>query len=44
MGGDDYGDLVTIDIADAGRLSLIYMTDLEGNVVELQKWHNDSDA
>ena len=44
LGGDDYGDLVTIDIAGAGRLSLIYMTDLEGNVVELQKWHNDSDA
>ena len=40
LGGDDYGDLVTIDIAGAGKLSLINMTDPEGNVVELQKWHN----
>ena len=39
-----YGDLVTIDIASAGRLTLIYMTDPEGNVVELQKWHADSDS
>ena len=44
LGGDDYGDLVTIDIAGAGRLTLIYMTDPEGNIVELQKWHGDSDA
>ena len=44
LGGDDYGDLVTIDIAEAGRLTLIYMTDPEGNIVELQKWHGDSDA
>ena len=39
LGGEDYGDLVTIDIAEAGKLSLIYMTDPEGNIVELQKWH-----
>ena len=41
FGGDDYGELVTIDIADAGKLTLIYMTDPEGNIVELQKWHHD---
>ena len=40
FGGEDYGNLVTIDISGAGKLSLIYMTDPEGNIVELQKWHN----
>jgi catechol-2,3-dioxygenase len=30
---------VTIDIKGAGRLTLIYMTDPEGNIIELQKWH-----
>ena len=40
LGGDDYGDMVTIDISGAGKLSLIYMTDPEGNIVELQNWHN----
>ena len=39
LGGDDYGELVTIDIAGAGLLTLIYMSDPEGNVVELQKWN-----
>ena len=41
MGGDDYGELVTIDIPNAGRLTLLYMIDPEENIVELQKWHND---
>ncbi len=39
LGGRDLGQLVTIDIAGAGKLSLIYMTDPEGNIVELQHWH-----
>jgi len=38
LGGADYGDLVTIDIAGAGLLTLLYMTDPEDNIVELQKW------
>ena len=37
LGGCDYGDKVTINIAGAGKLTLIYMTDPEGNIVELQK-------
>jgi len=41
LGGDDYGELVTIDIPNAGRLTLLYMTDPEENIVELQKWHKD---
>jgi predicted enzyme related to lactoylglutathione lyase len=38
-GGRDVGELVTIDIPGAGRLTLIYMTDPEGNIIELQRWH-----
>ena len=38
-GGRDYGQLVTLDIPGAGRLTLIYMCDPEGNIIELQKWH-----
>jgi predicted enzyme related to lactoylglutathione lyase len=39
-GGSDYGRLVTIDIPGAGKLTLIYMRDPEGNILELQKWHS----
>ncbi|MBI5773023.1 MAG: VOC family protein [Verrucomicrobia bacterium] len=38
-GGRDVGQLVTLDIPGAGRLTLIYMADPEGNIIELQKWH-----
>jgi catechol 2,3-dioxygenase-like lactoylglutathione lyase family enzyme len=38
-GGNDIGKLVTLDIPGAGKLTLIYMTDPEGNIVELQRWH-----
>ena len=38
-GGCDLGQIVTIDIPGAGRLTLIYMRDPEGNIVELQRWH-----
>lgn len=37
-GGRDLGKLVTLNIAGAGQLTLIYMTDPEGNIIELQKW------
>ena len=36
------GDLVTLDIPGAGRLTLVYMTDPEGNIIELQRWHGSS--
>lgn len=39
LGGEDYGELVTLDIVGAGKLTLIYMSDPEGNIVELQKWN-----
>ena len=38
-GGRDYGEAVTLDIPGAGQLSLIYMCDPEGNILELQRWH-----
>jgi catechol 2,3-dioxygenase-like lactoylglutathione lyase family enzyme len=38
-GGRDVGKVVTIDIRGAGRLTLNYMTDPEGNIIELQHWH-----
>ena len=39
-GGRDVGQLVTLDIPGAGKLTLIYMTDPEGNIIELQRWHS----
>jgi predicted enzyme related to lactoylglutathione lyase len=38
-GGRDVAQVVTLDIPGAGRLTLVYMTDPEGNIVELQRWH-----
>jgi catechol 2,3-dioxygenase-like lactoylglutathione lyase family enzyme len=38
-GGREVGQLVTLEIAGAGRLTLIYMADPEGNIIELQRWH-----
>lgn len=38
-GGRDVGKVVTLDIAGAGKLTLVYMADPEGNIIELQKWH-----
>lgn len=37
-GGKCVGELVTVEIPDAGTITFIYMTDPEGNIIELQKW------
>jgi predicted enzyme related to lactoylglutathione lyase len=37
-GGACVGEMVTVDIPDAGIITFIYMTDPEGNIIELQKW------
>ena len=37
-GGKDYGQLVTLDIPGEGKLSVLYVCDPEGNIIELQKW------
>ncbi len=38
-GGRPLGEIVTTEIAGAGTLTLVYATDPEGNIIELQKWH-----
>jgi catechol 2,3-dioxygenase-like lactoylglutathione lyase family enzyme len=37
-GGADHGELVTTTTADGRRVTWRYMTDPEGNLVELQAW------
>ncbi|MEJ2701732.1 MAG: VOC family protein [Sedimentisphaerales bacterium] len=37
-GGGCVGELITTGIRGAGTITLIYMTDPEGNIIELQKW------
>lgn len=37
-GGRDVGQLVTFEIAGSGKLTVIYITDPEGNILELQSW------
>jgi predicted enzyme related to lactoylglutathione lyase len=37
-GGDAVGEIVTLTTATGGRVTWVYATDPEGNVVELQSW------
>lgn len=37
-GGSDLGKMHTMDVPGAGTITLVYMTDPEGNIVELQNW------
>jgi predicted enzyme related to lactoylglutathione lyase len=37
-GGGSVGETVTLDIASAGQITFAYVTDPEGNVIELQHW------
>ena len=37
-GGRDLGKMHTMEVAGAGTITLIYMTDPEGNIIELQRW------
>lgn len=37
-GGRDLGEIHAMDVPGAGRITLVYMTDPEGNIVELQTW------
>ncbi|MHC4488378.1 MAG: VOC family protein, partial [Planctomycetota bacterium] len=38
VGGQCVGDLVSADIPGAGTITFVYLTDPEGNIIELQKW------
>lgn len=37
-GGKDLGEIHTMEVPGAGTITLVYMTDPEGNIVELQRW------
>ena len=37
-GGRSVGDMVTLEVAGAGKVTVVYVTDPEGNIIELQKW------
>ena len=37
-GGGVVGDLVTLDVPGAGKVTFVYVTDPEGNIIELQQW------
>ena len=37
-GGGEVGEVVTLDVPGAGRVEFVYVTDPEGNIIELQRW------
>ncbi len=37
-GGSTVGETVTLPVAGAGSVTLVYCTDPEGNIIELQAW------
>lgn len=37
-GGSTVGETVTLQVAGAGEVTLVYCTDPEGNILELQSW------
>jgi len=39
-GGGSIGELVTVDISGRGRLTEVYATDPEANIIELQSYEN----
>jgi catechol 2,3-dioxygenase-like lactoylglutathione lyase family enzyme len=37
-GGGEVGEMTTLDVPGAGRVTFVYLTDPEGNILELQSW------
>ena len=37
-GGSQLGELVEIEVANAGLLTFVYAKDIDGNIVEIQSW------
>jgi len=37
-GGQAFGQLVSVEVSGAGSVTFVYVTDPEGNVIELQSW------
>ena len=43
-GGQAVGETATLTLADGVKVTICYMTDPEGNIVELQNWPNQAAA
>ena len=39
-GGKPVGEIVTLQVATGAKVTWCYVTDLEGNIIELQSWSN----
>jgi catechol 2,3-dioxygenase-like lactoylglutathione lyase family enzyme len=39
-GGQAIGEIVTLQISGAGSVTFAYVTDPEGNIIELQRWNH----
>ena len=37
-GGGEIGKTVPLEISGAGTVKIVYLTDIEGNIIELQHW------
>jgi predicted enzyme related to lactoylglutathione lyase len=40
-GGAEVGKVVSLDVPGAGRVTFVYVTDPEGNIVEIQHWSQE---
>jgi catechol 2,3-dioxygenase-like lactoylglutathione lyase family enzyme len=38
-GGGELGQVTSVEVAGAGPITFAYLTDPEGNIVEVQRWH-----
>ena len=43
-GGGEVGALTTVPVAGAGTITFVYLSDPEGNILELQRWVNPGRA
>jgi predicted enzyme related to lactoylglutathione lyase len=39
--GGELGKVVSVEVASAGTITFAYLTDPEGNIIEVQRWHGD---
>jgi len=40
-GGGEIGEVVSLDVPGVGRVEFVYLTDPEGNILELQRWSEE---
>jgi catechol 2,3-dioxygenase-like lactoylglutathione lyase family enzyme len=43
-GGQKYGEVAATSVSGAGKVTFVYMTDPEGNLIELQHWEKEPDG